>query len=112
MTPKQFYEKVEELVYQASRLAAEQRAAFLDQVCAGDAELRSEVASLLIFHNQTTDNFFDPLTDLVAQQLIITPRPNSQLDPLSTSPVDPLLGRTLGDYIIRAECGMGGFGAV
>jgi len=45
----QRYEQVDRIFQSAVELAADQRAAFLDRACAGDAELRKEVETLLSY---------------------------------------------------------------
>ena len=66
MTPQQ-YERLTELFYAALETAPDQRAAFLVQVSAGDAELRPELESLLATHEQgaLTEK---PPDDIAAQQ--------------------------------------------
>jgi serine/threonine-protein kinase len=46
MTPER-WEQIGQLYHAAMELAPTARAAFLDQVCAGDEELRREVESLI-----------------------------------------------------------------
>jgi serine/threonine protein kinase/Flp pilus assembly protein TadD len=51
MTPEK-YEQLTELFHAALEVGSDQRAAFLLEVCAGDAELRRELDSLLAAHEQ------------------------------------------------------------
>ena len=51
MTPEQ-YEHLTELFHAALEIAPDERAAFLDQVADGDADLRRELESLLAAHEQ------------------------------------------------------------
>lgn len=77
----------------------EEREAFLDEACAGNPRLRSEVASLLDAHDRAGD-FMEPpdfkaTTDLTADEARET-----------------CAGRVVGPYIIRQEIGRGGMGVV
>jgi hypothetical protein len=56
VTPE-YWQKVEKVLEAARDLEASQRAAFLDQACAGDDEMRREVDSLLI--HQQADSFIE-----------------------------------------------------
>src|SRR5262245_41332200 len=78
---------------------ARQRAAFLDDACAGDETLRREVESLLALEAAA-----EPFLESPA--LEITARTANQ--PLST----PLVGRTLGHYHVVSLLGAGGMGEV
>src|SRR6266700_5067174 len=51
MTPQQ-YERLTELFHSALEIAPNQRAAFLDQISDSDANLRRELESLLVAHEQ------------------------------------------------------------
>ncbi len=51
MTPER-WQRIKELFHAAAELAPVERAAFLDASCAGDAEARAEVESLLAAHER------------------------------------------------------------
>ena len=66
-------EHTEELFFTASELPRDQRAAFLDEACAGDALLRSEIESLLLHDLDDTDVFSDGRIGIFLQ-VIFEPR--------------------------------------
>lgn len=100
MTPER-WQRVREVFEQALETPAESRAALLDEVCGGDAEMRAEVESLLQHHEQLDDRFLAPR----AVKLCLTPeRP----DPW----VESLIGRKIGRYAVTRLIGHGGMGCV
>ena len=76
-----------------------QRAAFLDEACAGDAALRSEVESLLTYESSAESFMESPALDVAARSV-------------SQDPSIPLVGRTLGHYQVQSLVGTGGMGEV
>ena len=75
------------------------RAAFLDQECAGNAELRAEVESLVAAHEQAGTFLEAPAYEVDAE------RPDAD-------PGDALVGRRLGQYVVIRMLGRGGMGVV
>ncbi len=75
------------------------RDAFLDEACAGDAELRAEVVSLLTAHEQSDGFLAQPAVD-VASALF-----GEGAEPLAA-------GERIGSYLIREQIGRGGMGVV
>src|SRR5260370_16583378 len=65
MTPEQ-YERLTELVHAALEIAPAERAAFLDQVADGDADLQRELESLLAAHEQRAAYTEKPPDDIAA----------------------------------------------
>jgi predicted RNA-binding Zn-ribbon protein involved in translation (DUF1610 family) len=61
MTPER-WKQIEEVFQAALEREADQRAAFLDKACAGDAELREEVESLLEADQQANSSYILPFT--------------------------------------------------
>ena len=59
------WQRVKEILHGAMDLPAQERAAFLDQACAGDAEVRREVESLLNSHEEANE-FIEPPAPTVA----------------------------------------------
>src|SRR4030095_14383101 len=98
MTPER-WQRVNELFHCALERQPAQRAAFLDQACAGDQELRKEVESL-IGSNENSDSFIDASGFGAAVQL---------LD--DASPVLSV-GQRIGHYKILSLLGRGGMGEV
>jgi len=76
-----------------------QRGAFLDEACAGDAALRSEVESLLTYEPAAVSFMESPALDVAARSV-------------SQDLSIPLVGRTLGHYRVESLLGVGGMGEV
>jgi eukaryotic-like serine/threonine-protein kinase len=87
MTPER-WAQVNEVLYQAMRLAAEERVDYLDHACAADSDLRREVESLLAADEQARSSF------------------------LQSAPLGLIKGTRLGDYDVLAKLGAGGMGEV
>lgn len=98
MNPEQ-WRKVRELLGAVIDKAPAQRAALLDEWCAGDPELRAEVESLLASHESAGDFIEKPVYAVV---------PDLLLDP---SPAIPP-GSSLGPYRVVRQLGQGGMGVV
>ncbi len=97
VTPER-WQQIREVFYRALSLRAEERGAYLDAVCSADAELLSEVESLLSSDQQAGAGFMStPVVDL------------THLQP-STAPTR--VGRRIGAYNIVEEIGHGGMGEV
>ena len=97
MTPER-WQKIGEIFDSALRLAPERRAAFLDGACAGDAELRREVESLIA--RDGPEDFLGGPTAAGAARLLAEMGEGS------------LEGRQLGAYKILSLLGAGGMGEV
>jgi eukaryotic-like serine/threonine-protein kinase len=69
MTPEQS-ERLTELFHAALETAPAQRAAYLEQVCNGDADLRRELQSLLTVHEQQADDTEEPPNDIAAGMFV------------------------------------------
>src|SRR5262245_36483661 len=76
-----------------------ERAAFLDEACAGDEALRREVQSLLAYEQDAASFMESPALEAVS-------RDNGQ------DVSRPLVGRTLGHYRVESLLGAGGMGHV
>jgi eukaryotic-like serine/threonine-protein kinase len=103
MTAQQ-YERLTELFHAALEIALDQRAAFLDQVAAADAELRSELESLLTIHEQGALSEKPP-DDIAAGYL-------AQQGGSSENVASLTLNTRLDHYEIRSLLGKGGMGEV
>src|SRR5262245_3305688 len=93
------WRQIEKLYYAARRCDASRRAAFLDQSCAGDEELRREVESLLA-------------SDAQAGDFMATPALKVAADEIAAEQDQSLLGRQVGHYLILSLLGSGGMGDV
>ena len=90
------WERIQSIFHQALDLRPEERTPFLDGACAGDAEMRREVESLLA-HDSEGDQIADVLRG-AAQSLV--------------SLVSIKSGTRVGDYQVQKLIGFGGMGEV
>ncbi len=93
------WQQIDKLVEAALEQEESQRAAFLDQACAGDEALRKEVETLLAAHDQV-GNFIEAPALEVAAKGLAEDRTNS------------LVGQQIGYYKIHSLLGVGGMGEV
>ena len=93
------WRKIDALLQAVHHLAAHERAAFLDEACAGDDELRREIESLLAHGNSESAEYFleDSAMKVTAQNLVER---------------QDLSGRKFGRYSILKLLGEGGMGRV
>ncbi|MDT5268519.1 MAG: eukaryotic-like serine/threonine-protein kinase [Acidobacteriota bacterium] len=99
MTPER-YHKIGELFHEALELEADERAAFLNRACAGDAELRREIESLIRSHEGGGGVIDEPALDVAAE--LFAGDSNGQVE-----------GQTLaGRYRVLSLLGAGGMGRV
>src|ERR1044071_1172987 len=90
------WEKVQAIFADAAELHGSDRARYLDEVCGGNAELRTEVESLLASDTSDTQVISGAIED-VAMNLLGHESP---------------VGRRVGAYRIIRELGRGGMGSV
>ncbi len=100
MNPER-WEKIEQLYHDALERAANQRAAFLDEACAGDESLRREVESLLDFQTRVGE-FIEAPALQVAAELLAQEKQSAQVS----------AGALLGPYQLLSLLGKGGMGEV
>ncbi|MCG3163843.1 MAG: Serine/threonine-protein kinase PknD [Acidobacteria bacterium] len=98
MTPER-WGQIEKFFYSAIELEPDKRSAFLDEACAGDDALRSELEELLAAHEQPEIGF-EAIKSEIAAGLIAEEKSGS------------MEGMTLGRYHIISSLGAGGMGEV
>src|SRR5215831_4437658 len=97
MTPER-WQQVKSLFDSAIEREPNQRAAFLDEACAGDPELRREVEPLLAYDEKECSLMDAPAIEVAAELL--------------TRQAESVIGRRIGPYQVVREIGRGGMGAV
>jgi TolB-like protein/Tfp pilus assembly protein PilF len=98
------WRRIEEILDSALSLQPSRRDAYLDVACDGDAELRREVASLIVAHERgggRLDRLAADLEPLAARVRETT-----------ASGAGPLRGRRIGQYDVVERIGGGGMGVV
>jgi serine/threonine protein kinase/tetratricopeptide (TPR) repeat protein len=90
------WERIQSLFLAALDLPTEERASFLDSACAGDAEMRRELESLLVH-----DSDGEQISAAILEET------NSLLESTAITP-----GKKVGEYEILALLGFGGMGEV
>jgi len=98
MKPEQWQE-INLLFHSALEREPGQRAAFLNQACAGDESLRREVEALIAAHGQAGSFIEAPALAVAAEMLI-------------ADQGQPLVGQSFGPYRISTAVGAGGMGDV
>ncbi len=98
MTPER-WQQVEDVLQGALDRAPQERAAFLDEACGGDEELKDEAAQLLTAYTEAGDFIEQPAIATDARVLIGD-------EPFVN------VGRVIGPYRIIEELGTGGMGEV
>src|SRR5205809_1945943 len=93
------WKKVIDLFQSAIERAPEERAAFLDEACHDDEDMRREVESLLTSHERA-ENFIEVPAFEVAPELATNDSANA------------LVGKLIGHYRIESLIGVGGMGEV
>jgi eukaryotic-like serine/threonine-protein kinase len=98
MTPER-YRQIGELYHAALEVDAAERPAFITRACAGDDELRRDVESLIVSHEQSEDFIAAPALSVAAESL-------------AKRQTDALEGHTIGRYRVQSLIGSGGMGRV
>ena len=104
------WRQVKELLGAALECEPHQRPAFLAKACAGDAQLRAEVESLLTLEEEAA-SFIEAPAFEVSPHDIDTPTRGYETS-LSTPPPASIAGQRIGPYKVLREIGHGGMGAV
>jgi serine/threonine protein kinase/Tfp pilus assembly protein PilF len=92
------WQRIKELLHSALERAPQGRAAFVDDACAGDSTLRSEVEDLIASHEQAGSFIESPAFELMANSL--------------GDKTESLAGQSLGHYQVISLLGAGGMGEV
>jgi serine/threonine protein kinase len=100
------WQKLDRIFSEALDRAPEDRAVFLDQACAGDANLRLEVEALLAQDADAGDFIETPAAAGVDTLLDIT----ATLP--EAPPEESMSGQRLGSFLLEDEIGRGGMGSV
>ena len=93
------WQKIKGLFEDALKLAPIERQRFLDEACGQDDELRREVESLLVSHENALSFLENPASDEVASLIM-------------KSPENLTVGKSFGHYEIIRQIGAGGMGEV
>jgi serine/threonine protein kinase/tetratricopeptide (TPR) repeat protein len=94
--PSHAWEQIETIFLEAADLPRPQQAAFLDEACGADTELRREVQSLLDSDRKSGEKITRAVEDEAQSLFGLT----------------PIIGTRLGAYRVVRELGRGGMGAV
>jgi len=98
------WSRVEQVFHLALKVEESQRAAFLEQTCAGDMDLRREVEALIAADKKAETFLESPALEVLGQ----TPR----MPTPDASGEDRLPGSTVSHYLILERLGGGGMGVV
>jgi serine/threonine protein kinase/tetratricopeptide (TPR) repeat protein len=100
MTPER-WKQIDELAQSALERVGDQRAAFLDEACAGDDSLRHEVESQIAYQQQASKFLEEPAFKHAAELIADTQTETESIE-----------GRTISHYSILRKLGAGGMGEV
>ena len=93
------WQRIEKISYSALERPETERAAFLDEACASDEELRREVESLLASHDKAGTFLGSPALQVAAEAM-------------ATERSAAVMGSQIGPYKIKSLLGSGGMGEV
>src|SRR3982751_6830941 len=97
------WQQLDRLFHSALEREPEERAAFLDEACAGDQQLRTEVEALIAANEQAGSFIEKPALEVEARSLANGPGHDR---------VESMVGKTIGHYRVMALLGSGGMGEV
>src|SRR5215475_6988759 len=102
------WEQIEQLYHAALERGPESREAFLDEACAGDEDLRREVAELLAC-DVPSDSFIQaPAIEIAAKAIAAEPLIDASNKPMGNL----IVGSQIGAYQLLEPLGRGGMGEV
>ena len=99
------WRQIDELFDSALKAEESQRAAFLDEACAGDEGLRLELERLLLRHQDAGSFLESPALEVAAGALAPDARESRESAAVQ-------VGETVSHYRIVAQIGSGGMGVV
>ncbi len=102
MTPER-WGQIEKVFHSALERAPGERAAFLDEACAGNEELRHDLETLLAAHERP-ESRFEAIFEAIKAEVAA--------DPLDDDKIGSMAGITLGRYRLLSPIGAGGMGEV
>ncbi|MEO6725345.1 MAG: protein kinase [Blastocatellia bacterium] len=97
------WQHIEQLYHAALERDTKTRAAFLDEACAGNAELHREVEALLAANDQATGFLGTPALEQEAKEIAAEK---------ITARLTPVIGNSLNHYTVLSRIGAGGMGEV
>ncbi|HRX85165.1 MAG TPA: serine/threonine-protein kinase [Phycisphaerae bacterium] len=106
------YRRVKEIFAEAAELPAEDRRAYLERACGGNAALRREVESLLAHDNERLDAFSDNRLGDVRAALHEAVTPGTATSPGAGAPTNADVPVSVGRYRVLRAIGHGGMGVV
>ena len=102
MSPER-WQRIEPLYYEALERPASERAVWLAQACAGDAELQREIENLLAANDEASGFLKTQAMHLAAHSLA---------GEMPTRPLSASVGQRLSHYQVLSRIGAGGMGEV
>ncbi|MCI0387911.1 MAG: protein kinase [Acidobacteria bacterium] len=104
------WKQIKEIYDRALDLSREEREGFVVEACAGDADLRREVESLLAAHEDAGTFLQSPAVEAAAREIVADEFTSTVIAILPAAP--QLIGQELANYRIVSLLGKGGMGEV